>query len=73
MYRREPDNICAVHVDLLRKEPERGGHERHYDALGQLFAEFSDGQTTPVASYPFTDILGSVRGVTDSTGALIEC
>ena len=45
-----------------------------YDAQGQLAAEYS----TQVASasgtsYPFTDVLGSVRAVTNSTGTMVEC
>jgi RHS repeat-associated protein len=45
-----------------------------YDAFGRLAAEYLP-DSTPAAgtSYAFTDMLGSVRAVTSSTGVLQEC
>jgi RHS repeat-associated protein len=45
-----------------------------YDALGRMAAEYSN-QTpsSPGVSYLFTDMLGSTRAITSSTGALTEC
>ena len=45
-----------------------------YNALGQLAAEYST--ETPAATgitYPFTDMLGSVRAVTSKEGDVLEC
>ena len=45
-----------------------------YDALGQLAAEYSDlAPTNTGVSYLYTDMLGSVRTITDSNGAVVEC
>ena len=45
-----------------------------YDSAGNLAAEYGTGSTSTTATvYPFTDMLGSVRAVTDATGAVIEC
>ena len=45
-----------------------------YDIAGKLAAEYGTGSNTAAATvYPFTDMLGSVRAVTDATGAVIEC
>ena len=45
-----------------------------YDIAGRLAAEYGTG-TAPASGtvYPFTDLLGSVRAVTDANGAVIEC
>jgi RHS repeat-associated protein len=45
-----------------------------YNALGQLAAEYSS--QTPEStgtSYMFTDMLGSVRTITDQNGSVVEC
>ncbi len=44
-----------------------------HDAFGQLAAEYSDQASSSGTSYVFTDLLGSVRAVTDSAGSVIEC
>ncbi len=45
-----------------------------YDIVGNLAAEYGAGTAPPSGTvYPFTDILGSVRAVTDAAGAVIEC
>jgi RHS repeat-associated protein len=53
-----------------------------YNALGQLAAEYSNGSAQAGTSYLFTDMLGSVRTITDAGnmsatppvyGAVIEC
>jgi len=44
-----------------------------YDAFGQLAAEYSNGTPANGMSFPFNDMLGSVRGVTNGSGALDEC
>ena len=45
-----------------------------YDIVGNLAAEYGTGTAPPSGTlYPFTDILGSVRAVTDAAGAVIEC
>ena len=44
-----------------------------YDALGQMAAEYStQAPTTPGTSYMFTDMLGSVRTITDQDGAVVR-
>ena len=45
-----------------------------YDTAGNLAAEYGTG-TAPASgtAYPFTDLLGSVRAVTDAAGAVQEC
>jgi RHS repeat-associated protein len=44
-----------------------------YDAMGQMAVEYStQATTTPGTSYMFTDMLGSVRTITDQTGAVVE-
>ncbi len=45
-----------------------------YDIAGNLAAEYGTG-TAPASgtAYPFTDMLGSVRAVTDATGTVVEC
>src|SRR5262249_28361790 len=44
-----------------------------YNAIGQLAVEYSTGTAATDTSYPFMDMLGSVRAVTNSSGALAEC
>jgi len=45
-----------------------------YDALGRLAVEYSDEvPTSQGSSYLFTDMLGSVRTITDQSGAVVEC
>ena len=48
-----------------------------YDIAGNLAAEYgtaSNSNTPPPATlYPFTDMLGSVRAVTDAAGTVVEC
>ena len=48
-----------------------------YDIVGNLAAEYgtaSNSNTTPPATlYPFTDMLGSVRAVTNAAGTVVEC
>ena len=44
-----------------------------YDAFGRLAAEYTPDTPVPGTSYAFTDMLGSVRAVTSSAGALQEC
>ncbi len=48
-----------------------------YDIGGNLAVEYrtaSNSNTSPPATlYPFTDMLGSVRAVTDAAGTVIEC
>ncbi len=45
-----------------------------YDIVGNLAAEYGTGTAPPSGTlYPFTDMLGSVRAVTDAAGAVIEC
>ena len=45
-----------------------------YDALGRLAVEYSTANPTVTGiSYLFTDMLGSVRTITDSNGAVVEC
>ena len=45
-----------------------------YDVAGNLAAEYGT-ESNPAAAtvYTFTDMLGSVRAVTDATGAVLEC
>ncbi len=45
-----------------------------YDIVGNLAAEYGTGTAPPSGTvYPFTDMLGSVRAVTDAAAAVIEC
>jgi RHS repeat-associated protein len=45
-----------------------------YDALGQLAAEYSSEVSESAGtSYPFSDMLGSVRAVTSESGTVEEC
>ncbi len=48
-----------------------------YDISGRLAAEYGTASNpapaTPATLYPFTDMLGSVRAVTDAAGTVIEC
>ena len=48
-----------------------------YDIAGNLAAEYgtasNPASATPATLYPFTDMLGSVRAVTDAAGTVIEC
>ena len=51
-----------------------------YDIAGNLAAEYGAGSTSTPGTqapayplYPFTDMLGSVRAVTDAVGAVLEC
>jgi RHS repeat-associated protein len=45
-----------------------------YNALGQLAAEYSSEAPTSLGtSYPFTDMLGSVRAITSDSQAVVEC
>ena len=45
-----------------------------YDALGQLAAEYSNqAPSNSGVSYLFTDMLGSVRTITNAIGAVVEC
>ena len=48
-----------------------------YDIAGNLAAEYGTSSNSnpppPATLYPFTDMLGSVRAVTDANGAVIEC
>jgi RHS repeat-associated protein len=45
-----------------------------YDIAGRLAAEYSDGEPGDSGrSWVFTDMLGSVRAVTDDTGTVTEC
>ena len=64
---------------VLRKRGRRGGGTLQdtyyvYDTAGNLAAEYGTG-TAPASgtAYPFTDLLGSVRAVTDAAGAVQEC
>ena len=44
-----------------------------YDAMGQMAVEYStQAPTTTGTSYMFTDMLGSVRTITDQTGVAVE-
>src|SRR5438876_4567125 len=43
------------------------------NAWGQLAAEYSTETPATGTSYPFTDMLGSVRAVSNSSGSLSEC
>jgi RHS repeat-associated protein len=45
-----------------------------YDALGQMIAEYSN-QAPAITgtTYMFTDMLGSVRTITDQNGTVVEC
>jgi RHS repeat-associated protein len=45
-----------------------------YDAMGTLAAEYSTTpNTSPAVVYPFTDMLGSIRALSNGTGTLQEC
>jgi RHS repeat-associated protein len=44
-----------------------------YNALGQLAAEYSNGSAAAGTSYLFTDMLGSVRTITNAAGNVTEC
>jgi RHS repeat-associated protein len=45
-----------------------------YDALGQLAVEYStEAPASTGTTYPFTDMLGSVRSVTNQSGTVTEC
>ena len=44
-----------------------------YNALGQLAVEYSTDTQTAGTSYLFTDMLGSVRTITDANKTVIEC
>jgi hypothetical protein len=44
-----------------------------YDATGRLAMEISDGTGSTGTSYPFTDMLGSVRAITAQNGSVTEC
>ena len=44
-----------------------------HNALGQLAMEYSTEPATPGTVYPFTDMLGSTRAVTDASGTTVEC
>jgi len=44
-----------------------------YNALGQLAVEYSTDTQTAGTSYLFTDMLGSVRTITNSAGNVLEC
>jgi RHS repeat-associated protein len=44
-----------------------------YNALGQLAAEYSNGSAAAGTSYLFTDMLGSVRTITDKNGNIEKC
>ena len=48
-----------------------------YDIAGRLAAEYGTASNptpaTPATLYPFTDMLGSVRAVTDAAGTVVEC
>ena len=48
-----------------------------YDIAGRLAAEYGTASNpapaTPATLYPFTDMLGSVRAVTNAAGTVIEC
>ena len=48
-----------------------------YDIAGNLAAEYgtasNPASATPATLYPFTDMLGSVRAVTDAAGTVVEC
>ena len=45
-----------------------------YDIAGNLAAEYGTGTAPPSGTiYPFTDMLGSVRAVTDAAGTVVEC
>ncbi len=44
-----------------------------YNALGQLAVEYSSLMGNTDTTYPFTDMLGSVRGVTSQAGSMVEC
>ena len=48
-----------------------------YDIAGRLAAEYgtasNPASATPATLYPFTDMLGSVRAVTDAAGTVVEC
>jgi RHS repeat-associated protein len=45
-----------------------------YDALGRMAAEYSTETSSPTGtSYMFNDMLGSVRAITNGSGAVSEC
>ena len=48
-----------------------------YDIAGNLAAEYGTASNStpspPATLYPFTDMLGSVRAVTDAAGTVVEC
>jgi RHS repeat-associated protein len=44
-----------------------------YDALGRLAVEVSDESGSTGTTYPFADMLGSVRAITNSAGGVTEC
>ncbi len=48
-----------------------------YDIAGRLAAEYGTASNpdaaTPATLYPFTDMLGSVRAVTNAAGTVVEC
>ena len=45
-----------------------------YDIAGNLTAEYgTSSNPTPATLYPFTDMLGSVRAVTNAAGTVVEC
>ena len=67
-------NNTSWFTALLDAESRKNNTYYVYNALGQLAVEYST--ETPVTtgvSYLFTDMLGSIRTVTDSSGNVTEC
>jgi RHS repeat-associated protein len=44
-----------------------------YNALGQMIAEYSPEISASGTTYPFADMLGSIRAVTTESGSVAEC
>jgi RHS repeat-associated protein len=58
----------------VKKEVEGVATYYVYDALGRLAVEYSNqAPTSPGTSYLFTDMLGSVRTITNELGIVVEC
>jgi RHS repeat-associated protein len=69
-------NQTAYDGEGRRVKKTSGGVTTYYihDALGRLAAEYSNAASPSTGvSYLFTDMLGSVRTITNATGAVVEC
>ena len=66
-------NNTSWFTALLDAESRKNSTYYVYNALGQLAAEYSNDSVQPGTSYLFTDMLGSVRTITDASGNVIEC